>query len=380
MQKKIIALAVAALASSAAFAQSNVTVYGVVDAGVARMSATGLKSQTAVESGMLGGSRIGFKGVEDLGNGLKAVFVLEYALAVDDNTGVGTTDQAGTFAGSNWSSTVARQQFVGLTGNFGTAVVGRLQTAGYDWACAYNPLAGSALDTVGKLKAATLLSCGSAGRANNALAYISPSFGGVTIAVNHAKVTESRALNNTPSDPLALPPVVGTPTQSDSNAYLVSATYANGPIGAGLVYSKINADATTLNNTNVVEIGLGGSYDFKVVKVFATYQTQKQSQLGANSEGSDRKYSLAVAAPVGAAGTVVGSYARNKLKNNIVADDSSSAWNVSYLHALSKRTTAYAGYTHVSNQLNGNVGIVGAYVPAFDGTASVLGLGINHKF
>ena len=377
MQKKIIALAVAALASSAAFAQSNVTVYGVVDAGVARMSATGLKSQTAVESGMLGGSRIGFKGVEDLGNGLKALFVLEYGLAIDDNTGIGTADQAGTFTNAagntNWGSSLARQQFVGLTGNFGTAVVGRLQTAGYDWACAYNPLAGSALDTVGKLKAATLLSCGSAGRANNALAYISPSFGGVTIAVNHAKVTESRAIN-------AVTAVGTDPTASDSNAYLVSATYANGPIGAGLVYSKINADATTLNNTNVVEIGLGGSYDFKVVKVFATYQTQKQSQLGANSEGSDRKYSLAVAAPVGAAGTVVGSYARNKLKNNIVADDSSSAWNVSYLHALSKRTTAYAGYTHVSNQLNGNVGIVGAYVPAFDGTASVLGLGINHKF
>jgi len=382
MQKKIIALAVAALASSAAFAQSNVTVYGVVDAGVARMSATGLKSQTAVESGMLGGSRIGFKGVEDLGNGLKALFVLEYGLAIDDNTGIGTADQAGTFTNAagntNWGSSLARQQFVGLTGNFGTAVVGRLQTAGYDWACAYNPLAGSALDTVGKLKAATLLSCGSAGRANNALAYISPSFGGVTIAVNHAKVTESRAIN-------AVTAVGTDPTASDSNAYLVSATYANGPIGAGLVYSKVNLDATTLNNTNLTEIGLGASYDFKVVKVFGTFQTQKNSQV-VGSEGSDRKYSIAVAAPVGAAGTVVGSYARNKLKNNTTQDDSSSAWNVSYLHALSKRTTAYAGYTHVSNQLGAAVGIVAgptggvSYAPTADGTASVLGLGINHKF
>lgn len=366
MQKKIIALAVAALASTAAFAQTNVTVYGVVDAGIARMSATGLRGQTAIENGLLGGSRLGFKGVEDLGNGLKALFVLEYGLAVDDNTGVGTVDQAGTYAGSNFSSSVARQQMVGLTGGFGTAVVGRLQTAGYDWSCAYNPIGGSALDTVGKLRAATVLACGSAGRANNAVAYISPSFGGVTVAINHAKVTEARATNAV--------------TGSDTNAYLASVTYANGPLGAGLVYSKAHADAVTLNNTNIVEYGIGASYDFKVVKVFGTFQSQKQSQLGAASEGSDRKYSLAVAAPVGAAGTVVGSYARNKLKNNIVQDDSSSAWNVSYLHALSKRTTAYAGYTHVSNQKNANIGIVGAYVPTLDGNASVFGLGINHKF
>ncbi|MFZ2268498.1 MAG: porin [Azonexus sp.] len=369
MQKKIIALAVAALASSAAFAQTNVTVYGVVDAGVARMSATGLKSQIAVENGMLGGSRIGFKGVEDLGNGLKALFVLEYGLAVDDNAGLGTVDAAGTYASSNWSSSVARQQMVGLTGGFGTAVVGRLQTTGYDWACAYNPLAGSALDTVSKVGAVyavgPVLACGSSGRANNAIAYISPSFGGVTVAINHAKVSEARATNV---------------NLSDTNAYLGSVTYENGPVKAGLVYSKIHADSLFADNTNITEVGVGASYDFKVVKVFGTFQTRKQSELGAGSEGSDRKYSLSVAAPVSAAGTVVGSYARNKLKNNIVQDDSSSAWNVSYLHALSKRTTAYAGYTRVSNQTNANLGIVGAYVPTADGHASVLGLGINHKF
>lgn len=360
MQKKIIALALAAMAGSA-FAQSNVTVYGVVDAGYAHMKATGLKGQNAIESGMLGGSRIGFKGVEDLGNGLKALFTLEYALAVDDNTGVGTVDQAGTFPASNWSGSVARQQFVGLTGGFGTAVVGRLQTAGFDWACAYNPIAGGAIDTVGKLKAATLLSCGTNGRANNAVAYISPDFGGVTVALNHARVTEAAATNA---------------TQKDSSANLISAKYANGPLSASLIYTKINADATAASD-DVSEYGLGASYDLKVVKLFGTYQSQKNQAL---SGGRDKKYSLAVAAPVSAAGTVVASYARNKLNNNSVDSDSSSAYNLSYLHALSKRTTAYAGYTRVTNQANANTGIVGAYIPTADGNASVLGLGLNHKF
>src|SRR5574343_1812592 len=103
MQKKIIALAVAALASTAAFAQTNVTIYGIADVGVAGSFGGGQGGQANVISGGLSGSRIGFKGVEDLGNGLKALFTLEYSIDMDANTGVG----AGTSAG-------ARQQFVGL--------------------------------------------------------------------------------------------------------------------------------------------------------------------------------------------------------------------------------------------------------------------------
>ena len=380
MQKKIIALALAAMAGSA-FAQSNVTIYGVVDAGVAHMTATGLKSQNAVESGMLAGSRIGFKGVEDLGNGLKALFTLEYALAVDDNTGIGALDQTGTFSNAagntNWSGSVARQQLVGLTGGFGTAVVGRLQTAGFDWACGYNPLGGSALDTVGRLGAATLLSCGNNGRANNALAYISPSFGGVTVALNHARLTEAAALNQ---------------VQKDNTANLISAKYDNGPLSASAIYTRISK-AGTAPSDDVSEYGLGASYDLKVVKLFATFQSQKDNK---NGGGRDKKYSLAAAAPVSAAGTVIASVARNSIKNQptSVSDDSTTAYNLSYLHALSKRTTAYAGYTRVSNQDKAQIGLLNAsaataagaaaspaYAPtSLGGSASVLGLGINHKF
>jgi predicted porin len=77
MQKKIIALAIAGLASTAAFAQSNVTVYGTVDEGATHKNATGIASQTAIGS-VLSTSRLGFKCVEDLGGGTKALFTLEY--------------------------------------------------------------------------------------------------------------------------------------------------------------------------------------------------------------------------------------------------------------------------------------------------------------
>ena len=73
MQKKIIALAVAGLVSGAAFAQSNVTVYGIADAAFQYSSSSyvnGVKSQSAINDGGQDGSRVGFKGTEDLGNGL----------------------------------------------------------------------------------------------------------------------------------------------------------------------------------------------------------------------------------------------------------------------------------------------------------------------
>ena len=87
MQKRIIVLAVAAAASGVASAQSNVQVYGVVDAGFANIRADGIGSTYKFDSGLLRTSRLGFKGSEDLGNGLKVIFALEYRLNIDVNQG-----------------------------------------------------------------------------------------------------------------------------------------------------------------------------------------------------------------------------------------------------------------------------------------------------
>src|SRR5574343_219704 len=113
MQKKVIALAVAALASSAAFAQTNVTIYGVVDVQQAWVKSSGAvdgNNQKTVCRLDSHGNYIGFKGVEDLGNGLKAVFQYETEFYADAGGGL----------------TGNRDSFVGLTGGFGTVVAGRL--------------------------------------------------------------------------------------------------------------------------------------------------------------------------------------------------------------------------------------------------------------
>ncbi len=344
MQKKIIALAIAGLASTAAFAQSNVTVYGVADMYYGYARATGMNSQHVINSSGLSGSRIGFKGTEALGNGLSALFTLEYGLDIDASTGLGN------------SAAGARQQMVGLTGGFGTVVAGRLQTAGYDYACSNNPLAGSALDPISKLGVSTLLSCGGNGRSNNAAAYISPNFGGFTAAVNHGRVTE--AANS-------------FATGKDAYANLVTGVYNNGPVSANVTYSKISM-ASTAASDDVTELGLAGGFKIGTVAgIFGGYQNSKTGDAARNN-----KWQLSGAYHIGA-GTIVAQYARNAVKST-TASDNSAAWSLAYTHALSKRTTAYGGYTRVTN--DSGAAKAALIAPTMGGNSSVFAAGVRHTF
>ncbi|NTV09349.1 MAG: porin [Zoogloea sp.] len=369
MQKKLIALAVAGLASTGAFAQSSVTVYGVADAYVAKVSANDRQSSPVVNSGGLASSRLGFKGVEDLGNGLKALFVLEYGLTIDQNSGVG--------AGGN----MARQQMVGLTGGFGTAVAGRLQTTAYDWAVKYDLLAGTAISplqnvvtqaaiggsggTLGMGNSNVIIGATSVGaRANNAVAYIAPAFGGVTLAVNYAR-------DLTADD--------GTTLNSGSNnrSTLASATWTGGPASVGLVVAQTSLDTGAASN--VKDWALGGSYDLGVAKLTATYQSSKTSLVAGTSPDANKAFSIGAAVPVTAAGTVVASFAKFQNKNAVDADPKS--FTVAYLQGLSKRTTAYAGYTRTSNgDGSSDYGVAGLAPNGLGNSANALVAGLNHKF
>ena len=120
MKKSLVALAVFAV-SGGAMAQSSVTLYGVADAWIGQTSTTnaaGTKlKQNKIDSGGFNGSRLGFKGTEDLGGGLKAVFTAEDGYDIS----TGTSLQGGALFG--------RQAFVGLAGGFGQVTLGRHYTA-----------------------------------------------------------------------------------------------------------------------------------------------------------------------------------------------------------------------------------------------------------
>lgn len=325
MQKKLIALAVAGLVSGAAFAQSNVTVYGVADAYWASVKKTDQDRYYAVNSGGLSGSRIGFKAVEDLGNGTSALAVIEYGFKMDDGNNAVVTTGADT-------GLLARQKLVGLTGGWGTAVAGYAQTAGYDFACAATTFGGSALDPEGAIGAGVILTCGNGGRSPNALAYISPNFGGFSGTIQHGRLSEG----------------VGAPTQKkDASATLLGATYAAGPVTVNGVYSKAtDNDLMALTVKSIKEFGLRGAFNAGFANFTASYQSK-------DAEGVDNKdtsWTLGAGVPVGA-GTIVASVGQAALKETVgSSNNKKQSYAVAYLHSLSKRTTAYVGYNDTKDK------------------------------
>jgi predicted porin len=314
MQKKIIALAVAAAFSAPAFA--DVTVYGIVDTAIANVSKTGMKSDLTVLSGGLSTSRIGVVAVEDLDNGMKAIAKVEYKLNVVGADGTG----------------VARQEMLAVAGGFGTVAAGYLQTTGYDWAGKFDPTAGSQVDAFSDVNPSYLGIIGASSRAATAAAYISPNMGGFSFAVN-------RSFNVLETGMVASNATTGNKT----TANLLSVSYDAGPLAVGGVYAATaDDDQAFVKNT---QMALGASYDLGVAKLMGTYNTTKMDTTG-TAGNADKMLSFSAVAPVGP-GAVVFSYAKNTI-DSTTAEDNTSAFTLAYLQGLSKTTTAYAAVEKIS--------------------------------
>ena len=342
MQKKIIALAVAAAFSAPAFADT--TVYGVIDAAITNTSQTNMKSRMDVTSGGLSTSRLGVKAVQDLDNGMKVVGVLEYKLDVANNA----------------SLVSARQQMLALAGDFGTVAAGYLQTTGYDFSNTFNPFAGSAVDPYSSANPTSFITTGS--RAPHAAAYISPNMGGVTVALNHTFNYANVGLTANGDT---------TTAGNTTSANLLSVNYAAGPLAVGGVYVGTSNDGTGYEK--VTEMSVGASYDLGAVKLLGSYLTHKKDAnaaslaLDAKAAGTNKMIDFSLVAPVGP-GAVVFGYAKNTIDATTAADNTSS-FTVAYLDNLSKTTTAYGAIQKISTQ---------AAPTNIDTT--VLAIGLREKF
>ncbi|WP_374324410.1 porin [Azonexus sp.] len=372
MQKKIIALAVAGLASTAAFAQSNVQIYGVVDVGYNRTSSSDtstFSSRNALDSGLQSGSRIGFRGTEDLGNGLKASFVLEYGIGVDTGAGL---------AGP------ARQSFLALSNNYGTVAAGRQYTPQYGLISKVDPFGAGTVGDVtygrgvygmGAAVAPTTI------RLNNLVAYVSPSFSGFNVIAGYTAdgLGDEDATLKTAKD-------------ADAEIWAINPNYSNGPLFVGLNYHQVKVDAAGYKDR---VWDLGASYDFGVVKLAGVYGQIKNDNYGVaaaipGATGGDntksKQWMIGATIPVGAAGNVLVSYSRNKIDSDWVAADGAKAskWALGYTHALSKRTNLYAVYAKISTntEAEGSFSVKGgaAIGGGADDYTSGLNLGVRHQF
>lgn len=346
MQKKIIALAVAGLASTAAFAQSNVQIYGVVDLGQAWVKSSGETNNLADADQKTVGrldsnsSYIGFRGTEDLGNGLKALF--QYETAFDAST-------AGPLNGG-------RDTYVGLTGGFGTFLMGNLTHPLRAMGSKVELLPGAAgfgamASVTGTIRinnpAVGELQTGADNRATNALAYVSPSFSGLTAIA--AYVNGESALSTSQN--------LGTLTNKAHNSkqYQFALQYANGPLWVAGGYHK---------SLDVLGIVAGGGIDARVWRLAATYDFPTNTKLTAlydntrvdapsNLPSVDARraaWSVGVAQGFGA-NTVALEYGRRGQTSVTGVDpkDAAKIWTASYSYSLSKRTQVHARYSKLSN-------------------------------
>jgi len=357
MKTSFLLLAILSAFSATASAQSNVSIYGIVDVALVRETGAAAGSATKITSGVGAGSRLGFKGSEDLGGGTSAIFLLENGFQAD----TGAMGQGGLLFG--------RQIYVGLQSvSLGTLTLGRQYTPQYLTVAGVDPFgSGYAGDTKNLMPATG----NSASRMDNAIKYVSPSLQGVT-------------------GELAYAPGEVSGDNSAGRQIGAALAYAGGPLKLRLGYHNRNNDTAALKNlSSAKNTVLAAVYDAGVVKLHAAYATNKglnSSPLrnAANPFGyavapvasvDSRDLLLGVTVPLGVH-TVMASYIRKDDRTRL--DQSANQLAVGYRYALSKRTELYGAYARIDNK-NGAGYTVGSAIEGGTGDGA-LNLGIRHAF
>lgn len=338
------------IASTALHAQSNVQIYGIVDVGVeyvnkVRVSSAGSAtgSLTRVDSGNASASRIGFRGREDLGDGLAAVFVLENGFAAD------------TGALNNGGRLFGRQAYVGLAGNFGEVQAGRQTTPIYDFALIYDPVAPARYST-------PVLDAAYVSRADNALKYVGK-FGGLNATAQYSLGVDS-TIPNGGEVPGAFQ--VGKEISTNVN-------YQFGNLLAGVLFDRQNGTSVATQQNRTERMALGIVADFKPVKIYAAFQRRNMHTPPIATRTN--LYWVGMSYNPSAAVTLLTSA---YFSDPAGGSNRSAMYTVLGSYALSKRTDFYSQVALIRNQAKAAVALDGAVNPG--GNQAGLTFGIRHRF
>jgi predicted porin len=355
MNKKILAVAVsAALMAGASAAMADVTVYGKMHVSVDSM--TDGDKDTATANNDTGGlffnsnsSRLGFKGSEDLGNGLKAVFKIEST--IDNGEAGGTGSNTGVNVGT-------RNTYVGLTGGFGTVLAGQHDT----------PMKGVSRkfdlfgDTVGDSRNVVQAGLSDA-RVGNVLAYANK-FGPANVML--AYIVEDGA--------------------DSANGLSANVMYKEGPLTVGAGYQSTDKGLSAANSKSESGLRLGATYDLGSAAITGFYQTM--SNVGGTNKNDNTSMGVGAAMPMGG-NTFKAQYYTTEQGDTNPAKATLIALGVD--HKLSKSTKVYAMYAQVANK-DGGAYVVGGgghsqgTTPSVqtaatdDVTMSAISLGMVHNF
>ena len=344
MKKSLLALAVLGAFAGVASAQSSVTLFGIVDVSVANISnknAAGTKVTTQqMISGGLNTSRLGFRGVEDLGGGLKAGFWIEGELQPD----------TGTPAGQTWQ----RRSTVSLLGNFGEVRLGRDYTPSYWNLTRFDPFGTNGVGSL--LNVTTVLGSGATTlvRASNSVGYFLPS--GIGGLYGQAQVAAGEG--------------------ADTNKYAGGRIgYAAGPFDIAASYGQ------TGDVDKFKQAGIGGAFSFGPAKLTAQYV---QSKFLARKQNL---WQIGTVVALGQ-GELHAAYDRSDMKGPSLANGGTAGFTdaddanqvaVGYVYNLSKRTAFYGTASRIKNK-SASAFLVAGPGSATGGTSTGVQAGVRHSF
>lgn len=369
MKKTLLAAALFAGFAGVAQAETSVTLYGLIDTGIGynrveergadgdKQKATRVGAITATQSG----SRWGLRGSEDLGDGLRAVFVLESGFG----SGNGDSLQGGRLFG--------RQATIGLASDsWGRFDLGRQTNIASKYFADIDPF-GAGFD-----QANIGMSIGSTNtvRYDNMAMYQTPSFSGFQFGIGYAFKTNDKDTTNN-----------GWCTANNDRPLTTSLRYANGPLKVALSYDSINTSNLRIEDATPRVYAIGAAYDFEVVKLSLAYGRTENGRIGGlNASGMKENfgpdaaipaidvndgfransYLVGLSAPIGAASNVFGSWQRVSVNGD---GEIMNVYSLGYTYDLSKRTNLYAYGSYASDY---------QFVNGVKSTAA--GVGIRHRF
>ena len=346
MKKSLLALAVLGAFAGVASAQSSVTLYGTIDLSAKYVKNDGSARRVSLSQDGINSSQLGFRGVEDLGGGLKASFVLLSGVNAD----------TGTANSKFWN----RKATVSVLGGFGEVRLGRDYTPTF-----WNNTIFDAFGTngLGDSSHVAQLLAGTFVRADNSIGYfLPPNIGGI-YGQFMAAASEGASTN--------------------PGRYIGGRIgFAAGPFDIAGAYAQQRLD-TVASQPNQKTFNIGGSYDAGVVKVMGYYDRDTLAVPG-NSRKEDR-YSISAVVPLGQ-GEIHAGYERSKLKTTTTVQTSNtvSQFAVGYVYNLSKRTAFYSTAARLKNGAGSANSVAGGTAqtaaPTANGKSTGFEVGVRHFF
>lgn len=362
MKKSLIAMAVLAAASGAAMAQSSVTLFGIVDAGLF-LGRGSVADRSSMGNSGYNGSRLGFRGVEDLGGGMKAGFWLEAGLANDDGQGAATNSNnqatgAGAAVAGRQGLTFNRRSTVSVGGGWGELRLGRDYTPQFWNHTVYDPFGTNGTGTSHVLN-------GSIGgpttvRSSNGFTYLwGHDFNATSTRDSggsfHAMVQTYLGENAS-----------NVANKKDGNGSGLRVGYNGGPLSVALGLSQTKYLTGNISTTN-----LAGAYDLGVAKLMGMYDRDRVKG-GLTGKG----YLVGATVPMGGNAIRV---SLSSYKTNAAGTPKANKFALGYVHNLSKRTALYATVARVSNKGGAAFALNGA-TASVNGSSTGYDFGVTHRF